>query len=372
MRIRDAIAVFRGHREFHVDLMGRRRLWFLVSAVLMAVSLTGLLARGLNLGIDFRGGAVLQFPNEAGLTAAQVGETLEEVGRGDSVVQLVRSAEGEDTVEVRTESLGDDRTEVLTTLAERAGIGVGDISVQDVGPKWGQQISAKALQGLIIFLVVISVYLTLRFEWKMSLAALVTMLHDLVFTAGVYALVGREVTPETVIAILTILGYSLYDTVVIFDKVKENAESQALVARETYSGVVNLSLNQVLMRSLNTGLTTLLPIGALMLFGGETLESFAFALFVGMGIGTYSSIFVGAPLLVVLKEREPRMATIRERVERRAPRPSLRAVPGGAPSGGDGEASPERVGAGARTTPARTAPARRKPKKKPRSKRRRR
>ena len=178
-----------------------------------------------------------------------------------------------------------------------------------------------------------SLYISLRFEPKMAAGALAALLHDLVITAGIYALVGREVTPETVIAILTILGYSLYDTVVIFDKVKENTESLSMVTRETYSGVVNISLNQVLMRSVNTSLVVLLPILSLLLFGGSTLKDFAFALFVGVASGTYSSIFVASPMLALLKEREPKFRQIRQRLETRAARPSLRPVPAMADGG---------------------------------------
>jgi preprotein translocase subunit SecF len=370
MNLRHAIGLFRGQREFHMDLVGRRRLWFLISGLLIAVSLIGLLVRGLNLSIDFEGGALLTYDNPGGLTSEDIQGALGSVGREDAVVQL---ADDGREVTIRTESLGEDRTEVLTALADQAGVPPSDITVEDVGPRWGQQISGKALQGLIIFLIVVTIYLSFRFEWKMSLSALAAMFHDLVITAGIYALVGREVTPETVIAILTILGYSLYDTVVIFDKIKENTESLSLVARETYSGAVNLSLNQVFMRSVNTSLATLLPVGALLLFGGDTLKNFAFALFVGIGIGTYSSVFVGAPLLAVLKEREPRLAQIRERASRREPRPTLRAVPAEGPSGDGEEALAPASAAAATRTPTATRPAvRRKPKKKPRSKRRRR
>src|SRR5207237_3682619 len=177
-------------------------------------------------------------------------------------------------------------------------------------------------------------YIAFRFEWKMAISAQAALLHDLIITAGIYALVGREVTPETVIAILTILGYSLYDTVVIFDKVKENTQSLALVSRDTYSGVVNLSLNETLMRSVNTSLVVLLPIRSLRLFGGDTLKDFAFALCVGVASGTYSSIFIASPMLALLKEREPRYQQIRTRALRAASRgkPALRSV--SAPAGG--------------------------------------
>jgi preprotein translocase subunit SecF len=372
VRLREAVAVFRGQREFHVDIIGRRRMWFALSGALVALSLAGLAFRGLNLGIDFRGGAILEYENRAGITADDIRETLTRFERDDAVIQVL----GDQEISVRTKSLGDDRAELLDALADEAGIQPSDVSVSDVGPRWGQQISRKALQALLISLLAVSLYITFRFEWKMAAGALVAMVHDLSITAGVYALVGREITPETVIAILTILGYSLYDTVVIYDKIKENTESAALVAKETYSGAVNLSLNQVLMRSVNTTLTTLFPIGTLLFLGGETLKNLAFALFVGMAIGAYSSIFVAAPVLTLLKEREPRLARLRERAAQRGTRPALRAVP----ASGDGDAEGQLEAVGAPVAPARSpgrsqpSGTRRKatPKKKPRSKKKRR
>jgi preprotein translocase subunit SecF len=216
--------------------------------------------------------------------------------------------------------------QLRAALARTAGISVNEISEQDVGPTWGSTISRKMFTGLVIFLILVTLYITLRFELKMAAGALAAMVHDIVITAGIYALVGREVTPETVIAFLTILGYSLYDTVVIYDKIKENAESAAAVARDTYSGVVNNSLNQVFMRSVNTSLVVLLPIGALLFFGGDTLKDFAFALFVGVVTGAYSSIFIAAPVLALVKEREPRYQQIRARALARSARPGLRAA----------------------------------------------
>ena len=180
---------------------------------------------------------------------------------------------------------------------------MNDVSVEDIGPTFGAEVRRQAIKGLIIVLAAISLYIALQFEPKMAIGAMIALVHDVVITAGMYALVGREVTPETVIAILTILGYSLYDTVVIYDKIKENTESSALVSRLGYAGVVDQSLNQVLMRSVNTSLVVLLPILSLLLFGGDTLKDFAFAMFVGVAIGAYSSIFLAAPLLAVLKMR---------------------------------------------------------------------
>jgi preprotein translocase subunit SecF len=354
------LRLFRGQEEFRLNIVGRRRWWFGISAALIVISIVALFAPGLNLGIDFTGGALLEYPNRTAVSTDQIDAELTRLGHGDAVVQLVEGNQ----ISVRTGSLGADRAEVLEGLAGQAGIDTADISVEDVGPKWGQQISAKALQGLLIFLVLVSIYIAFRFEWKMAVAALVALFHDVVITAGVYALSGQEVTPETVIAILTILGYSLYDTVVIFDKVKENTESLSLVSRETYAGAVNLSLNQVLMRSLNTSLVVLLPVGALMVFGGETLQSFAFALFVGLILGAYSSIFLASPVLAILKEREPKLAEIRARAARRAIQPVRDEAP----------AEPAPAAVGAPVTPRRPAAARpqtvrRRPKKQSRAKR---
>jgi preprotein translocase subunit SecF len=245
----------------------------------------------------------------------------------------------------------------LKALAVQAGVVTAAINIEDFSPTWGSQISKKALQGLIIFLVLVSIYIAFRFEWKMAVSALTALAHDLIITVGIYALVGREVTPASVIAVLTILGYSLYDTVVIFDRVRENTESVALVARDTYSGVVNLSLNETLMRSVNTSLVVLLPILALLLFGGQTLKDFAFALFIGVASGAYSSIFIASPLLALLKEREPRYQQIRTRALRAARTRPLQAVgartstapAGGSGSGpsGDGETETRAAASGA-------------------------
>lgn len=299
MNLRHFNSVFRGHEVPHLGIIPRRRLWFTVSGVIMLVVLASLLINGLVFSFDFEGGALLQYPDASGATVAEISATMAEYGRGDAEVQVVNGTD----VSVRTQSLselGTDRSALLTDLADQAGISVDDINILDVGPTWGGQISNKALQGLVIFLVLVSAYIAFRFEWKMALSAQVALLHDILVTVGVYSLTGTEVTPATIIAVLTILGYSLYDTVVIFDKVKENTESVGLVAREGYAGVVNISLNETLMRSVNTSLVVLFPVLSLLLFGGEVLKSFAFALSIGVVSGTYSSIFVASPLLSLL------------------------------------------------------------------------
>jgi preprotein translocase subunit SecF len=251
---------------------------------------------------------------------------MAQFGLPDAQVEIL----GSNTVNIRTESLSalGERADKLTErLAAQAGISQVDVDQNTVGPTWGGIISRKAVTALIVFLGLVSLYIWARFELKMAAGALIALGHDLIITAGIYALVGRQVTPETVIAILTILGYSLYDTVVIFDKVKENSESSAMVARESYAGVVNMSVNQTFMRSVNTSLVVLLPIGALFAFGGTTLKDFAFALLIGVTSGAYSSIFIAAPVLALLKEREPRYQQIRARAQARAARPGLKAVP---------------------------------------------
>jgi preprotein translocase SecF subunit len=318
MNIRNGIRIFRGYRVPHFKIIEHKKYWFAASGVIIAISIGALAIKGLNYSLDFKGGAQLAYLDKSGVSADAVRSTLDKAGRTDSEVQLVNGSQ----ISVRTTSLSDmsetDRQNLLDELAKQAGVTSDDINIQDVGPSWGAQISQKMIQALVIFLVLVSIYISFRFEWKMALAAQAALFHDIIITAGIYALVGRQVTPNTVIAILTILGYSLYDTVVIFDKIQENTQSTALIARETYSGVVNMSLNQTFMRSVNTSLVVLLPILSLLLFGGDTLKDFAFALFVGVLSGTYSSIFVASPILTVLKEREPRFQAVRVKAEQRA------------------------------------------------------
>jgi preprotein translocase subunit SecF len=351
MSVRSAFSTFRGHRVPNVDFMGRKNWWFALSGFFIVISLVGLFARGLNFSIEFKGGALLVFPDRSGASVAQFQSIMAGYGQGDAQVEILSgtqncgATQSEECVNIRTQSLtqlGLRADQLRADLSRQAGISSDQINETDVGPTWGSTISRKALIGLVIFLILVTIYITLRFEWKMAVAALAALVHDLIITAGIYALVGREVTPETVIAILTILGYSLYDDVVIFDKIKENTESAAVVARDTYAGVANMSLNQTLMRSVNTSLVVLFPIGALLLFGGTTLKDFAFALFVGVASGTYSSIFVAAPILTILKENEPRYQQIRQRATARAARPGLRGIPAresqaAASAVGDGE-----------------------------------
>ena len=358
MNLERAVAAFRGHTVPHFRIIQQRRRWAIASGIVVLLSLVGLGVRQINLSIDFTGGPQLIYDNPAGATVDEIRTTLaaEPYLREGAEIQAV----GSDRVSVRTTSLTDltpdERTALITDLAEQAGVEPEAISQQVVGPTWGAQISRQALLGLIVVLLAITLYITLRFEWKMAIGAMVALVHDVVITAGIYALSGREVAPATVIAILTILGFSLYDTVVIYDKVKENADNPAMLGRATYEEVANTSMNQVFMRSVNTSLVVLLPIVSLLLFGGPTLKDFALAMFIGTTTGAYSSIFVATPLLVVLKEREPKMAMLRQRLEREGLRQR---------SGGEGAvATATATAAGSAVTPSPSRPPQRRPKKK--------
>jgi preprotein translocase subunit SecF len=336
VNVRKAIDTYRGHTIPHVRWVELRKRWFAISGVLILLSLGGLVFRELNFSIDFEGGARITYAFARPVSAEQVQATLREHGIDDAEVQIVNG----EAVSLRTPSLTVEgvgsAAAIRRDLGAQAGVDPVDVNIEDVGPTWGGEISRKAAIGLVVVLAAITLYITLRFELKMAIGAIIALVHDVLITVGVYALTGREVTPETVIAVLTILGFSLYDTVVIYDKIKENLETQSLVARLGSDGVIDLSLNQVLMRSVNTSLVVLLPILSLLLLGGETLKDFAFAMFVGVAIGVYSSVFLAAPLLAVLKRRELRFRQLeqklsdRERVVARRAAAAPAAVPGAA------------------------------------------
>jgi preprotein translocase subunit SecF len=305
------------HGETSFDFVGRRRLWFSISAVVLLISVVSLFVPGLNFGIDFKGGAIFRVQPERPVTEAQVREA---VGPAAEVVQVTEDDPVQ--VSVQTEELSQaEIARIRAALAEVAGVQPNAVSTDSIGSKWGSTVSRKAIIALAVFLVVVTIYVSLRMEFKMAVAALVALLHDLIITAGIFALARFEVTPATVIALLTILGYSLYDTVVVFDKVRENTGSLTAMSRTTYSQATNLAVNQTMMRSLNTSLASLLPILGLLLvgsflLGAETLKDLALALFVGVAAGAYSSIFIAPPIVAMWKEKEPRYAQLRARVER--------------------------------------------------------
>ncbi len=331
------------------DFVGRRRRWYAISAGILLVAIGGLLFRGLNLGIEFEGGAEYQVPSTATCSVDDARQATRGVIGTDPIVTQV----GNGAIRVQTESLSTTQSNVvLGELAKSCDVATGDIKVQLVGPTWGGEITRKALQGLVVFLLLVSVFLSVYFEWRMAVAALIALAHDLVITIGIYALIGFEVTPATVIGLLTILGYSLYDTVVVFDKVKENTRGVAGQSRVTYSDAANLALNQTLVRSINTSVVALLPVAGILfvgagLLGAGTLKDLALALFIGMLAGTYSSIFVATPILAQLKEQQPEMQALARRVSQRTAGTGRRTGSrGGAGNGDDLDVPADEAGSG--------------------------
>jgi preprotein translocase subunit SecF len=314
--------LIRGETSF--DFCGKWRRWFGISGTIIIIGMISLATRGLNFSIDFKGGTVWQVPTTASVSQARSVVASAVPGFGQAtIVVLTNTQTGKRTIQVsapaKTTGNANQVELVQSALAKMAGVSVNDVTLDDVGPSWGSDITHKAVEAVIVFLVVVTGYIWLRFEGKMAVAALVALLHDILLTLGIYSLSGFQVSPDTVIAFLTVLGYSLYDTIVVFDRIQENTRGVASTNRLTYSDVVNLSMNQVLARSINTSLVAILPILSILvigawLLGATALEDFGLALFIGLTSGAYSSIFIASPLLALLKEREPRYAEIRRRL----------------------------------------------------------
>lgn len=300
--------------ESTIDFVGRRRVFLGVSAVLVVLSLLGLAVRGLDLGLEFTGGVAISAPNPAGADVADLREAAADVP--GARVQLVDDGEA---ILVQTGPLEPGVEEGLVEgILAATGADRGQLSLDSVGPTFGGLVARQALVALGAFLLAATAFISWRLQWKMALVGLLALVHDLVLSAGIYAITGFDVTPATVVALLTILGYSLYDTVVVFDKVAEVEESHA--DRLTYEGIVNRAMNAVLVRSLATSFTSLVPVGALLvaslvLPAGVALQDFSLALFVGIAAGTYSSVGLAGPLLAAWKEREPEWADHRRRLE---------------------------------------------------------
>jgi preprotein translocase subunit SecF len=332
-----------GHRlysgEVEYDFVGRSKRWYAISLAILVISVGGLLFRGLHYGIEFEGGAVFTV-QKAGVSTSQARHVVEPYTHGsEPIVQKL----GGNQVRIQIGEIETGQAnEIKTALATGLAVSEDKIDAQVVGPSWGEEISRKALTGLIIFMILVVLYLAIAFEWRMALAALVALVHDIVITVGVYALVGFEVTPGTVIGLLTILGYSLYDTVVVFDGVKENTRTITRQNRMTYSDAANRGLNQTLVRSINTTIVALLPVGALLFVGGGLLgagmlKDIALSLFVGLTAGAFSSIFIATPLLADLKERDPEMKALAKRVAQRKAADQRAAAKAKAEAGASGE-----------------------------------
>ena len=310
--------LYRG--ETSIDFIGKRRRWYAFSMILIIASAATLFTQGLHLGIEFKGGSSFTVTsNNASISTAE--SALRDAGvTSQNIIQLI----GNDKVRVQTEPLSNvQQNAVQDQLAQKFNVSIESIDTQIIGPSWGKEITRKALYGLFGFLIVVMLYLAMAFEPKMAISAIIAVLHDVFITVGIYALVGFEVTPATVIGFLTILGYSLYDTVVVFDKVHENTKSIVSSGKSTYTQAANLAVNQTLVRSFNTSLIALLPVGSILfvgagLLGAGTLKDLSLALFIGLATGTYSSIFIATPILAVLREREPAMQALAKRVGSRS------------------------------------------------------
>jgi preprotein translocase subunit SecF len=347
--------------DVSINFVGRWKTWYVISGIILLVSVGALLGRGLNLGIEFKGGADFSLPS-----ATCSVEDARAVAETETGAQSIVTLTGAGTIRVQTQTLTPAESSVLAgQLAEACGIAKDDIKYQVVGPTWGAEISSKALQGLIVFILLVSLFLTLYFEWRMAVSALIALAHDLIITIGIYALIGLEVTPASVIGLLTILGYSLYDTVVVFDKVKENTRGLTGQSVLTYNEAANLAVNQTLVRSINTSVVALLPVLSIIfvgafLLGAGTLLDLAVVLAIGMTVGTFSSIFIATPVLAQLKSATPEMKALSARVHARRAQVQRKNA-----EAGQGELTTEEL-----TSPRNLDPVERtQPRKVPRSKR---
>ncbi|MEV6316860.1 protein translocase subunit SecF [Streptomyces sp. NPDC051776] len=329
--------LYRG--EVGYDFVGKRMIWYGLSVLITITAIVGLGVRGLNMGIEFSGGAVFTTPRTS-VSVAEAQEEAESASGHQAIVQQL----GKDSLRIQISEVETEQADkIREELAKDFGVQAQDINAELVGPSWGEQIANKAWLGLGVFMALVVVYLAIAFEWRMALAALVALIHDLTITVGIYALVGFEVTPGTVIGLLTILGYSLYDTVVVFDGLKEASRGITKQTRYTYSEIANRSLNATLVRSINTTVVALLPVAGLLFIGGGVLgggmlNDISLSLFVGLAAGAYSSIFIATPLVADLKEREPKMKALAKRV--RAKRASAAAKAENEPEDSPRDAAP--------------------------------
>jgi len=333
-----------------INFVGRRRLWYAISVAILVICAIAFVVRGFNMGIEFRGGVefTAQVQKADATAVDDMTTAVEESGVSEAGDPIVNTS-GSDSVRIQVRALSQDQATTIEKSLTAAG--ATEVSQNLVGPSWGKQVATKALTGLGVFLVLVVLFIWAYFrEWKMSVAAIAALAHDLLITAGVYAWSGFEVTPATVTGLLTILGYSLYDTVVVFDKVRENTRGVLTSKTRTYAERANLAVNQTLVRSINTSVTALLPVAALLLVGAAVLgtgplKDLALALFVGMAAGTYSSICIATPLAVQLKDRDPAVKAHTTRVlSKRGPEPTSGPT-------GDEPDEPEKV-------PVATAPSR--------------
>jgi preprotein translocase subunit SecF len=296
-----------------IDFVGRRRIWYAISVVLIAISILGPIARGgFNFGIEFTGGSEFVVSGVPGADQALASDAVETVVPD---VAAKVSTLGSESIRVQTSQLTDAETrEIRQELATVYSVTPEEVTASFIGATWGQDITSQAIRGLVVFLILAGIVMALYFRtWKMSLVAIVALLHDVIITAGIYGITGFEVTPGAVIGLLTILGYSLYDTVVVFDKIRENTTGQSLDTTKTFGQLVNLAINQTLVRSINTSVVAALPVASILfigafVLGAGTLRDISLALLIGIAIGTYSTLFLAAPMYAQLRQREPEIA----------------------------------------------------------------
>ena len=336
------------HGETSIDFYGRRWWGLGLSALLIVVTIGSLFVNGLNLGIDFEGGVSWEVPS-ATLSVDDARAVLEQQGIPTDNVKIVErtSPSGRNLLITAADQPIDKQRAVRVALASAAGVDESAVSSSSVSSTWGASITAKAIRALIVFLVLVALFIAWRFEWRMAISAIVAMVHDVLISVGVYSLFGFEVTPATVVAFLTILGFSLYDTIVVFDKVKEN-DARFASSRVPYADIMNVSMNQTLMRSLNTSIAAVLPVLSLLIIGAGVmgavaLREFALALLIGLITGSYSSIFIATPLVAILKERMPKYRNLRGTHATGAELERL--VLGATPQGRDRRARVRRAGA---------------------------
>ena len=333
--------------ETSFNIVENRKRWYSISAVFLLISLGALIVQGLHLGLEFKGGASFTL-NKPNVSIEQARASVENIEiPGEIIVQKI----GDSKVRIQTGALTSaESTAIETALTTTFGVTAESIDTQLVGPSWGKEITKKALYGLVAFLLAVMLFLTMTFEPKMAIAAIVAVVHDVFITVGIYALVGFDVTPATIIGFLTILGYSLYDTVVVFDKVRENTKAVAATSKQTYSQAANHAVNQTIVRSANTSIIALLPVGSILfvgagLLGAGTLKDLSLALFIGLAVGTYSSIFIAPPFLAQLREKEPAMQALAKRVAARGGAAPVAEVKAVRPSSGSGPRNqPKRKG----------------------------
>ena len=309
--------LYSGEKSFNI--VGNAKRWYVLSALFTLLSIGALVFQGLHLGIEFKGGSAYTFTS----TTATVEQARSAVEKSGISSELIVQKVGNSKIRVQTGSLTNAQSDAVeSAIVSTFGVSAESIDTQIIGPSWGKEITKKALYGLIAFLIVIMIFLAMAFEPKMAIAAIIAVVHDVFITVGIYALVGFDVTPATVIGFLTILGYSLYDTVVVFDKVRENTRSITSTSKHTYTQATNLAVNQTLVRSINTSVIALIPVGSILfvgagLLGAGTLKDLSLALFIGMLVGAYSSIFIAPPVLAQLREKEPAMIALAKRVSAR-------------------------------------------------------